>query len=248
MSQIRWIRADNPSPMTQDGTRTYLVGTGRVAIIDPGPLLAAHLNAVADAVGDAATACILITHTHPDHNEAAAEMAARLRARIVNAKDGAIIDTDAGELLVLATPGHTPEHTSFFLEAERAVFCGDLMTGGLDTALVAPPEGNLREYLHSLERIRALDPRIIYPAHGPAFEEPQLTIDRYVHHRMQRIEQVVTELAHGASSAEALVEKVYGPHLDRRLRRYAESAVEAYLGYLAAGGRVVLSNNQWSLV
>ena len=170
--------------MTLDGTRTYLVGTTRVAVIDPGPLLAAHVSAVAEAVGEGATACILITHTHPDHDEAAAEMAARLRARIVSAKDGAVIDTDAGELVALTTPGHTPDHMSFFLEAQRAVFCGDLMTGGMDTALVAPPEGNLREYLHSLERIRAIGPRIIYPAHGPAFEEPQLTIDRYVHHRM----------------------------------------------------------------
>ena len=248
MSQIRWVRADNPSPMTLDGTRTYIVGTTRVAIIDPGPMLPAHLDAVAEAVADRVAAAILITHAHPDHEEATGEMAARLRATVVDAKDGAVIDTDAGELLALATPGHTPDHVSFFLENERAVFCGDLMTGGLDTALVAPPEGNLREYLHSLERIRALNPALLYPAHGPAFDDPQVTIDRYVHHRMERLEQVVAALAKGASSADALVEHVYGRQLDRRLRRYAESAVEAYLAYLAAGGRVVLSHGQWSLV
>lgn len=234
--------------MTLDGTRTYIVGRTRVAIIDPGPLLPAHLDAVAEAIGDGVTAAILITHAHPDHNEAAREMSARLRAPIVDAKDGAVIETDAGELLALGTPGHTPDHVSFFLEAQRAVFCGDLMTGGMDTALVAPPEGNLREYLRSIERIRALGPAIIFPAHGPAFDDPQLTIDRYVHHRMERIEQVVSALAGGASSADALVEKVYGPQLDRRLRRYAESALEAYLAYLAGGGRVALANDQWSLV
>lgn len=247
MSQVRWIRADNPSPMTLDGTRTYIIGAARVAIIDPGPLLPAHLDAIAAAVGERATAVILITHSHPDHNEGAAALAARLRAEIDEARDGHAIDTDAGDLLALATPGHTPDHMSFLLESQRAVFCGDLMTGGMDTALVAPPEGNLREYLHSLERIRALNPAVIHPAHGPSFHEPQVTIDRYVHHRMERIEQVVSALAQGPSSAEALVDKVYGPQLDRRLRRYAESAVEAYLAYLAAGGRVWLSNGEWSL-
>jgi glyoxylase-like metal-dependent hydrolase (beta-lactamase superfamily II) len=248
VKQIRWIRAHNPSPMTLDGTRTYMVGTARVAIIDPGPLLPAHLQAVAEATGVAAKSVILITHAHPDHNEGARALAARLRAEIVYARNGTTIDTDAGELLALATPGHTPDHMAYFLEGERAVFCGDLMTGGMDTALVAPPEGDLADYLHSLERIRALNPAVIYPAHGPPFEDAQQTIDRYVQHRMERIEQVVVALGKGPRSAAALVDRVYGAQLGSELRRYAESAVEAYLAYLAAGGRVVLSNGKWSLV
>ena len=248
MSQIRWIRADNPSPMTLDGTRTYVVGTARVAIIDPGPRLPAHLHAVAQAVGDAAQATILVTHAHPDHDAGAPTLAAQLRAEIARPGNGHSIDTDAGELLTLATPGHTPDHVAFFLAAQRALFCGDLMTGGMDTALVSLPEGNLGDYLQSLERIRALDPAVIYPAHGPAFEEPQITIDRYLRHRMERIEQVVVALGEEPGTAEALVDRVYGTQLDRRLRRYAESAVEAYLAYLAAGGRVTLSNGEWSLV
>jgi glyoxylase-like metal-dependent hydrolase (beta-lactamase superfamily II) len=233
--------------MTLDGTRTYIIGRTRVAVIDPGPALPAHIDAVAHAIGEHATACILLTHTHSDHDEAAPGLAARLGAEILTPADGAVIATDAGPLTALHTPGHTPDHLSFLLEATREVFCGDLMTGGMDTALVAPPEGDLRAYLHSLERLRALAPARIYPAHGPAFEQPQVSIDRYVHHRMERIEQVLAALRQGAGSAAELVDRVYGSELDARLRPYAESAVEAYLAYLEDAGSVEHDNGEWSV-
>jgi glyoxylase-like metal-dependent hydrolase (beta-lactamase superfamily II) len=248
VSHIRCIRADNPSAMTLDGTRTYIVGTRQVAIIDPGPNLESHLNAVAAAVGDRVHASVLITHAHPDHDEGAAALAARLGGSIVRATDGQTIETDAGDLTAFATPGHTPDHMSFQLDVERAIFCGDLMMGGLDTALVAYPEGDLGDYLASLQRIRELAPRVIYPAHGPAIHDPQAAVDRYVRHREDRMAQVLSALKAGPRTSTGLVDIIYGAALDERLRAYAASAVEAYLEYLAVAGQVHRLDDDWSLL
>ena len=234
--------------MTLDGTRTYIVGSRHVAIIDPGPLLQSHIDAVAAAVGGRVHASILITHAHPDHDEGVHALAARLQAEIVSVTDGQTIETGGGDLAALRTPGHTADHMSFLFEREHAVFCGDLMMGGLDTALVAPPEGNLREYLASLERIRNLAPAVIYPAHGPAIHEPVKAIENYVRHRADRVAQVESALETGPRSASGLVDIIYGSELDERLRPYAASAVEAYLEYLAEAGRVQRVDDDWSLL
>ena len=234
--------------MTLDGTRTYIVGRVHPAVIDPGPSLPTHIDAVAAAVGNRVIASVLITHAHPDHDEGAAAVAERLNAEIVRPSDGQTIETDAGDLTALATPGHTPDHLCFMHDAERAIFCGDLMMGGLDTALVAAPEGNLHDYLASLQRLRELEPRIIYPAHGTAIEDPLETIDRYLHHREQRIAQAENALKAGPRSTNDLVEIIYGATLDDRLRYYAASAVEAYLEYLAVQGRVQRVDEEWSLL
>ncbi len=234
--------------MTLDGTRTYIVGRVHPAVIDPGPNLPAHIDAVAAAVGSRVTASVLITHAHPDHDEGAAAIAMRLVAGILRPSDGETIETDAGDLTALATPGHTPDHLCFMHDGERAIFCGDLMMGGLDTALVGAPEGNLHDYLASLQRLRALEPRIVYPAHGPAIEDPLEAIDRYLHHREQRIAQAESALKAGPRSTDDLVEIIYGAALDDRLRYYAASAVEAYLEYLAVQGRAQRVDEEWSLL
>ena len=234
--------------MTMDGTRTYIVGRVHAVVIDPGPFVDSHLDAVAAAVGDRVSASILITHAHPDHDEGAGALAERLDAAVVTVHDRQVVRTDSGDLWALATPGHTPDHFAFVLEQERAVFCGDLMMGGMDTALVARPEGNLRDYLASLERLRVLEPAVIYPAHGDPFHQPAAAIDRYVRHRQERLAQVEGALRQGAHTAEGLVDMIYGSELDIRLRTYAVSAVEAYLDYLAETGRAQLRNHEWSLV
>lgn len=235
--------------MTLDGTRTYVIGQTRVAVIDPGPLLKEHLTAVANAVGSGASVSVLLTHGHPDHSESAGQLAERLQVSVSDVWDGYVFDTDAGPLEAIATPGHTPDHFSFLLREQGAVFCGDLMMGGMDTALVAPPEGNLQHYLQSLERVRALAPRVIYPAHGEPFHDASAALDRYVHHRMERVVQVLTALRRGPQTADALVDRIYGSELDPRLRHYATSAIDAYLVYLNAGGRVEVSaDGTWSLV
>jgi glyoxylase-like metal-dependent hydrolase (beta-lactamase superfamily II) len=234
--------------MTLDGTQTYVVGRIHVAVIDPGPLLQTHINAVAATVGDRVNASVMVTHAHPDHDEAAVAIASKLGADVRTPADGETIETDAGDVTAIATPGHTPDHMCFLLDSEGALFCGDLMMGGLDTALVAPPEGNLADYLSSLERVRELAPDVIYPAHGPVITDPQDAVERYVQHRMQRVAQVENALRPGPRDANGLVELIYGAELNQDLRFYATSAVEAYLQYLELQSKARQLNGEWSLV
>jgi glyoxylase-like metal-dependent hydrolase (beta-lactamase superfamily II) len=239
----RAIVAPNPSPMTLDGTVTYVVGRRTVAIIDPGSAAREHLDALAAATVGAAIVRILVTHDHPDHSDGAGELADRLRTAVLSLvagtlHDGDQIATDDGELVCVATPGHAPDHVAFHWPAARAIFCGDLMIGGMDTSVVAAPEGDLGAYLASLERVRSLRPRIIYPAHGPAFTDPDAALDRYVSHRVQRERQVLAALATGARDAAEITDHIYGPNLDAELREVALGAVEAYLEHLRTAGRL----------
>jgi glyoxylase-like metal-dependent hydrolase (beta-lactamase superfamily II) len=229
--QVKTIVAANASPMTLDGTRTYIIGIERVAIIDPGPLLERHIDAVAEAIGSGVPASVLVTHWHSDHAEGAHALADRLHTSVTPLEDGDVIHTDAGELNAIATPGHTPDHFSFWWKAERAVFCGDLMMGGLDTALVAKPEGDLADYFTSLRVLRSLRPLTIFPAHGPAIGDPGHAIDRYIAHREDRLAQVRLALEEELSFDE-ITDRVYGIELDARLRPYAHAAVQAYVDYL----------------
>jgi glyoxylase-like metal-dependent hydrolase (beta-lactamase superfamily II) len=229
---LKTIVAANASSMTLDGTRTYIIGTERVAIIDPGPALESHLDAITHAINPGAAVTILCTHSHPDHAEAAPALAQRLRAELRAAADGDLVLTDAGALLVVATPGHTPDHISLWWEAERAVFCGDLMMGGLDTALVAHPEGNLALYMASLEKLAALQPRVIHPAHGPSFDDPAAAIAQYVAHRHARIAQVSWALGTSNLTDDQLIDRIYGDALNPELRPYARAAIQAYIDYV----------------
>lgn len=151
--------------------------------------------------------------------------------------DGTSIATDEGELVIVRTPGHAPDHISLHWPAASAIFCGDLMMGGLDTAVVAAPDGELGAYLDSLERLRSLDASVIYPAHGPPFTDPDEAIDRYVRHRQDRLRQVQAALEAGARDVKSLTDRIYGGSLEGSLRPFAEAAVEAYLAYLRATGR-----------
>jgi hydroxyacylglutathione hydrolase len=235
--------------MTLQGTQTYVVGRERLAVIDPGPALPAHLDAVIDTIGDGVVASILLTHNHADHAQAAPELAARLRAPVLTGDlglhDNLRIETDTGDLIALHTPGHTPDHYSFWWPQEEAVFCGDLMMGGLDTALVAPPEGDLALYLTSLERLATLPLRMIYPAHGPAIDNPGPAIDRYRRHRLQREEQVLAGLADRPMTEAQLTAHVYGPHLNDELLPYARAAIDAYLEHLKQRGHVRRGRMGW---
>jgi len=247
---LRTVLADNASAMTLDGTRVYLVGRSELAIIDPGPDTPENLAALEEAVGEARVVAVLVTHAHPDHDAAAEPLAARLGApvrasRRDNLDDGDRIPTDAGELVAIRTPGHAPDHVAFHWPAARAIFCGDLMMGGLDTALVAAPEGRIADYLASLDRIRSLRPAIIYPTHGEPFTEPAGAIGRYQAHRRDRELQVLQALANGARGLDGLIEDVYGAKLHPELRRFTQATVQAYLEHLEEQQLVERKGREW---
>jgi glyoxylase-like metal-dependent hydrolase (beta-lactamase superfamily II) len=265
---IRALLAPNPSPMTLDGTRTFLVGRERPAVIDPGPADPAHLDALTQALDGFRPVAILLTHAHPDHADAAPELARRTGAPVMMARgapgprlfEGAVrwigerdrVDTDAGVLRVVQTPGHAPEHLAFLLEAgggegDRALFAGDLFMGGADTTLVAPPEGDLTEYLRSLDRVQALNPSAIHPAHGPTIDDPLPAIHRYRAHRAQRIAQVEQALAAGPARPGELIDRVYGAELHPALRGAAEGSLRAILLHLQRTGRVRGDAGRFSL-
>lgn len=249
----RTFLAPNASPMTMGGTITYVVGRRIVAIIDPGSDDPRHLDTLAAVAEAADRAVILVTHDHPDHSTGALELAERTGAALLGGHaghgrpagaaaaraagggllaDGVSVNTDEGRLVVLRTPGHAPDHVSLHWPDASAIFCGDLMMGGTDTAVVAAPEGDLGDYLASLSTLRALRPEVIYPAHGPPFTDPDDAIGRYVRHREQRLEQVREALRHGDDDAGTITDRIYGSSIDPSLRPFAEAAVQAYLAYL----------------
>jgi hydroxyacylglutathione hydrolase len=254
---IRWIRAANPSPMTLDGTRTFLVGRDRPVVIDPGPADPAHLAEVVRALGGRVPVAILLTHAHPDHAAGAGALARETGAPVLAARgaagagyepglvtewigDGAVVETDDGPVRTVATPGHAHEHLAFHRPAgpgptRGVAFVGDLLMGSGDTTWVAPPEGDLAAYLRSLQRVEALGAGVLYPAHGPALPDPRAAVARFRAHRLRRIGQVRAAAAAmpGASPAE-LVSAVYGPDLHPALVPAAEGSVLAILAYLAA--------------
>lgn len=250
---LRTVLAPNASPLTLDGTRTHVVGESQVVVIDPGSADPSHLDAVSELIGDGVLSCVVVTHDHPDHTGGAEELAGRFDATIRTQKAGTLRDgdslaTDAGPLRALATPGHTRDHVALHWPDEEAVFCGDLMMGGHDTALVAPPEGRLGPYLASLRRILALDPKVIHPAHGPAFTQPVEAIHRYMRHREMRLAQVERALRQGPQHADQLREAVYGDQLESELRAAAAAALKAYLEHLQGLGRIRRVGTGWEVV
>jgi glyoxylase-like metal-dependent hydrolase (beta-lactamase superfamily II) len=172
MNSLRTVLAHNPSPMTLDGTRTFLVGRQTVAVIDPGPDLASHIDALAATLHDARSVAIILTHRAARWRGAGPSAGLRTTGVVRVPSEGDVIPTDGGQLVALATPGHTPDHVALEWPAESAIFCGDLMMGGMDSALVAAPEGNLTDYLASLDRLAQLAPTVLYPTHGPHFNDP----------------------------------------------------------------------------
>lgn len=255
---MREIVAPNPSPMTLDGSRTFVIGRTKPVVIDPGPLLASHLNAILAALAGARPQAILLTHSHADHAESAPALRAATGAPVLllprwhhlpfamEEIDGAIYDgasweTDAGTVTAIATPGHSPDHTAFLWKGPDApggaLIAGDLFMGGNDTTLVAPPEGRLADYFASLDRVAVAAPAVIHPAHGPAITDPAAAVERYRAHRRMRIDQARRALrAAGRATPDGLLDAVYDDSIDPRLRPAAAASLAAILEYMAAAG------------
>lgn len=231
--KIARLTAPNPGPFTLDGTQTYLLG--ETAVLDPGPLIDAHIEAIRNALPKLTT--ILITHRHGDHAPAAVPLKERTGAKII-APPGVLDEVDqrvhGGETLtiedvrieVIATPGHTSEHVCY-LTADGDLFTGDTVLGSGTTAIF-PPDGHMGDYLRSLHLLRAKNPKRIYPAHGPVREDAMALLDEYIAHRLQRERQVLDAIAAGATSVTEMRRSIY-PELDARLHHAAEIQLTAHL-------------------
>ena len=248
------VLAPNPGAMTLDGTNTWVLrepDASRSVVVDPGPPALEHLDAVAATAGRVAV--VLLTHRHLDHSEAAKSFAVRMGCGVraldpeqrlgdEGLTDGDVVAVDGLEVHVVGTPGHTSDSLSFVLPAERAVLTGDTVLGR-GTTVVAHPDGRLGAYLDSLERLRRLaeaqDVVSVWPGHGPVVDDALDTLDAYVLHRQERLDQVREALAEmpadvaSGDVARWLVEQVY-VGVDPALWDAAELSVRAQLEYLRA--------------
>ncbi|MEA3011192.1 MAG: hypothetical protein QOJ91_2884 [Sphingomonadales bacterium] len=268
--RISRVLAPNPSPFTYTGTQTYLVGGGEVAVIDPGPDLPAHLEALTAALAGRRVAAILCTHTHRDHSPASRPLAAATGAPIVGCAplslddsgprsdesfdsayrpdrilaDGERLSGDGWAIEAVATPGHTSNHLCLALDEERALFTGDHVMGW-STSVVAPPDGDMADYMASLERLLARDDRIYYPAHGPAVDEPHAHVRRLIEHRHGRERQILSHLERGEGRIPAMVADMYAD-IDQRLFPAAGRSVLAHLIDLERRGVVRSEGERWT--
>ncbi|MFK0118713.1 MBL fold metallo-hydrolase [Streptomyces sp. NPDC090994] len=250
------VLAPNASPMTLDGTNTWILaepGSGLAVVVDPGPLDEGHLRHVVDTAERAGrrVALTLLTHGHPDHAEGAARFA-ELTGTKVRALDpalrlgeeglgaGDVVTVGGLELRVVPTPGHTADSLSFHLPADRAVLTGDTVLGR-GTTVVAHPDGRLGDYLDSLRRLRSLTVddgvHTVLPGHGPVLEDAQGAVEYYLAHRANRLAQVETAVEDGYRTPAEVVAQVYAD-VDRSLWPAAELSVRAQLEYLEEHGLI----------
>ncbi len=263
---VRRIVAPNAGPMTFRGTNTYVVGHGTVAVIDPGPAMPEHIEALLAGLPGETVGTILVTHTHIDHSPGARLLKERTGAPIIgcgphtafrasqngepasasggdlaHAPDRILADGERHEgvgfvLQAVATPGHAMNHLAFALPQEQALFSGDHVMAW-STTVVAPPDGSMAAYMASLERLRGRDEAVYWPGHGGPVRDPQRFVRALHHHRRQRELAIFSRIAKGDETVAAIVGAIY-ENLDPRLTGAAALSVLAHLEDLAGKGRV----------
>lgn len=242
--RVQRITAPNPSAMTGAGTNTYLLGSERIAVIDPGPLESSHVDAILDAVGERLH-WIIATHTHPDHSPACAPLAEATGAPVYGmlASDTMFQDQtfvpdvhmahddcvrgDDFNLRTIHTPGHVDNHLCFLLEEEGMLFAGDHIMNG-STVVIVPPGGDMKAYIESLQLLESYPLQCIAPAHGDVMAHPMETVNWLVRHRLQRESKVIEQLDKHPQGIEELVQTVYND-VDAGLHGMAKLSLLAHL-------------------
>jgi glyoxylase-like metal-dependent hydrolase (beta-lactamase superfamily II) len=265
---IARVLAHNPSAFTYYGTQTYLIGTSELAVIDPGPDLPEHLDALEAAIGGRTVRAIMCTHTHRDHSPAARPLAQRTGAPVIGCsplaletvgpradasfdgdyaadrvlEDGEELEIDGRPVRAVATPGHTSNHLCFAYG--DALFSGDHVMGW-STTVVVPPDGDMAAYMQSLDKLRQREDRAYYPAHGPPVTNPQQYVRHLLGHRMQREKQILRLVSERPRAIPQIVADAY-PGLDPRLVTAAGGSVFAHLLDLERRGLVERQGDAWT--
>ena len=271
--RIGRVLAPNPSHFTYTGTQTYLVGTADVAVIDPGPPDEDHLAALVAAIGDRPVRAILCTHTHRDHSPAARPLSLRTGAPVIGCapltleddgpradaafdpsydpdrilSDGEQVAGEGWTLEAVTTPGHTSNHLCFALLQENALFTGDHVMGW-STSVISPPDGDMADYMRSMQRLLDRDDAVYYPAHGAPVPNPRRLVRGMMGHRKQREGQIIRFLErNGVSEIPAMVAEMY-KGVDPRLHPAAGRSVLAHLIDLDGRGvAAVTEDGRWRL-
>ncbi len=268
---IRRLLAPNPSPFTYTGTQTYFVGRGEVAVIDPGPDLGEHVDAILSALVGERVMAIVCTHTHRDHSPASRPLAEATGAPIVGCAplaiedegpradaafdfdyrpdrvlgDGDRIEGDGWTIEAVATPGHTSNHLCLYVPEANALLTGDHVMGW-STTVVSPPDGDMAAYMASLDKLLGREDAVYYPAHGPAVEKPKNHVRALIAHRKMREKQILTQLNRGEGCIFSMVETMY-KEIDPRLHPAAARSVLAHLIDMETRGLVRQDDDQWRL-
>ena len=255
-AHIVCFRAHNPSPMSLDGTNCYIVsGRGEAFVVDAGPNEPMHLQSMSRYLDSHALHLrgILLTHTHSDHTEGL-EALRELQQAPVHAfksgfdhhlRDGQRIPIGGSTLTVIHTPGHAGDCVCFFHGGDAVLISGDTILGS-GTSVISPPEGDVSDYLDSLERLKKFPARTIAPGHGPMLSDPRAKIDEYIHHRLMRERQIVAQLQTGPKNVDELVAEIY-KDVDQTLHGAAGWSVRAHLKRLEREGKVSVKGERYAL-
>ena len=257
------ITAPNPGMMTGPGTNSYVVGGRELAVIDPGPDIESHIEKLVEAVGDRLK-WILCTHTHRDHSPAAAALKAATGAKIAGSpcpqdgrqdecfaadrilKEGDAVSIPGATFRAIHTPGHVSNHLCYFLEEQRLLFTGDHIMQG-STVVIGPPNGSMRAYFDSLEKVSKLDVAAFAPGHGHLIHSPHEEVRKLVAHRLKREDKVVDALRRrGPGTLEELVALAYDD-VSPRIHSVAQRSLHAHLIKLVEDGRAREDAGRWSL-
>ncbi len=262
--RVETVLGQNPGPFTGPGTNTYLVGTSaRPLLLDTGQGLDAYLPLLQQALAGRKPSEVVLTHAHPDHiggcpqlHEAFGPLAVRKRRLsgmdalagddLVEIDEGAVIETEGATLEAIHTPGHAEDHLCYLLREERAIFTGDVVLGA-GTTVIPEHGGDLLDYMNSLRRLLELEPKVLYPAHGPAIRDASGKIREYIAHRELREAQIIDLLQTGVSRVTDLVEQMYAD-VPKFLHPAAGTSVRSHLKKLAREGRAQNDGDDWSLI